>query len=1488
MGKLGNIRGNVSMTLDKLSGIRGDLVRNDPEWETWDFVKLVEALNQWIRRNPAMSAQREREDLKRKKLFSAQNDTSRPRGCVYCGDLNHKAVQCEKITDSSERKRILARKGLCFNCATKQHRAAECTSKSACGNCHQRHHTSICDRKNENKNDKHSSGEKKLMTTGTSGEGIFPVVVIKVNGITCRALIDSGAGSSYASANLISTLKIKPSEIMRQQIDMLMTSRTTNIELYDVKISSSDGSNEMSARLNKIEKGELLFVNNPQYGELIKRYSHLNSVRMIDTDTKSQLPIHVILGSGDYARIKTPTKPLIGQDAEPVAELTKFGWTILSPGVEFDRKKMMLTQTSQADFDKLCRLDVLGLADRAENDQLPVYEEFQEQLERSPEGWYETGLPWKANHPPLPTNETGSRRRLESLLKRLRSSDRYSDYNDIITQQLKDGVIEQAPKGTSDKEFYIPHKAVVKNTAESTKLRVVYDASAKESRTSPSLNDCLNPGPCLQNLLWSILIRSRFLPILLTGDLEKAFLQVRIKEAERDALRFHWKAPGSNDTVIYRFTRALFGLTCSPFLLNGVLSVHLKSWESKRPELVKEIRKNLYVDDLMTGGATVTEVKEKKIQASKIFEDATFKLHKWHSNVKELESPSNNDEEITFAKQELGDKKQQTKLLGLPWDKSKDSLSVTLEQEEHSTTKRTVLSQLAKIYDPLGLVSPMTPHEEELKRERSLHENRMKMQTELSATSNNSSDAKEPSSSLTKTAKLPKLVISRFGGSFTDWPKFWGHFTEAIDKSSIAAITKFTYLLELLEPNVKRSVESLPFTPEGYTRAKTILQTKYGKETEIEKCFVREILDLPNISGSDCHKIKEIDQRVVSSVHCWSDSTVALYWINGKGDYRQFVANRVAKIQSHTRVEWHHVPTKQNPADVGSRGGSVLENNLWSDGPEWLKDPTKWPPKQVLEATREVEEEKRTTKNLQALTTIEQPVISDVFEELLGKFPLRKVLRICAWINRFVKSCRVSSDNRKTGPLTSGEVEDSEIWWIKRTQKEAKKDPEFEDIQLQLNIQSNESGVLECRGRIEGDYPMYLPRESIFTKKVIERAHLATLHGGVAMTMAKVRERFWVPKLRRLVKQVRKACYGCVRIRARAFEKPPPGKLPATRTQGSTPFQVIGVDFAGPIRYQTKGKAEKKAYLVLYGCSLTRAVHLEILRSMEVVEFIPSLKRLIARRGRPKIVYSDNAKTFKAADKWLKTAQKDEKLHQFLADNGLEWRFNLSRAPWWGGQFERLIGLFKRAFYKTIGNGILSFEELAEVVLDVEVALNNRPLTYLEDDVQLPVLTPWSMLNINPSVIPEVDAHHLDDRDLRKRAKFLRKCKEAMWNRWSQEYIRSLRERHNQRSGKQIAYPKIGEVVVIRDEDKKRNEWKLGVVSGVIEGKDNVIRGVRVRTSKGNLERAVQYIYPLELSCDEPKWKPNPKAKTFAPRPTRDAAAAAKLRVQQDAEAQDN
>ena len=129
----------------------------------------------------------------------------------------------------------------------------------------------------------------------------------------------------------------------------------------------------------------------------------------------------------------------------------------------------------------------------------------------------------------------------------------------------------------------------------------MYDASAKECGSQLSLNDCLHPGPPLQNRLWDVVVRSRFHPILLIGDLKQAFLQIRIKAEDRDSLRFHW-----NDAMqIYRFTRAVFGLTCSPFRLGGVLKHHLDTWEGRYPEVVKRLREGLYVDDLITGGATV-------------------------------------------------------------------------------------------------------------------------------------------------------------------------------------------------------------------------------------------------------------------------------------------------------------------------------------------------------------------------------------------------------------------------------------------------------------------------------------------------------------------------------------------------------------------------------------------------------------------------------------------------------------------------------------------------------------------------------------------------------------------------------------------------------------------------------------------------------------------------------------------------------------------
>lgn len=178
--------------------------------------------------------------------------------------------------------------------------------------------------------------------------------------------------------------------------------------------------------------------------------------------------------------------------------------------------------------------------------------------------------------------------------------------------------------------------------------------------------------------------------------------------------------------------------------------------------------------------------------------------------------------------------------------------------------------------------------------------------------------------------------------------------------------------------------------------------------------------------------------------------------------------------------------------------------------------------------------------------------------------------------------------------------------------------------------------------------------------------------------------------------------------------------------------------------------------------------------------------------------------------------------------------------------------------------------------------MNNRPLSYLEEDIQAPVLTPNSMLQINPSYLPELETQQTEGEDLRKRARILKNCKSAMWKRWSREYVRSLREQHRNLCRNGQSYPKIGDVVIVHDEDQPRNRWKLAIVTRLITGKDNITRGAVLKTGKGTIERAVQHLHPLELSCDrQPRQHLNPKAPEYLPRPTRAAAVEAKKRIRQ-------
>ena len=888
-----------------------------------------------------------------------------------------------------------------------------------------------------------------------------------------------------------------------------------------------------------------------------------------------------------------------------------------------------------------------------------------------------------------------------------------------------------------------------------------------------------------------------------------------------------------------------------------MIKQHLENCRKAYPETVNEIERSLYVDDLINGGPTVEAAREVKEISTEIFAQGGFTLHKWHSNAAELDAVSSNqNSEIpeTYAKQQLGlPPRGVGALLGVSWDMENDAIDIRFPTERAQPTKRSLLGKLSKVYDPLGLASPTTLSGKLVYRKAC--ELKIAWDSELSEDL-----AKEISrweEGLPPSITVPRpLTAHREKTTNIDLHCFGDASGRGVSAALYAVVTQPSGV------NVGLVTAKARLAKQGLTIPRLELVSGHMAVNLITN--TRDALEgLP-----------------VRELYCWLDSTVALHWIRGAGDYKQFFGNRVSKIQQHSDVKWRHVTTQENPADLGSRGGSVQGEELWWKGPKWLADREKWPSDIVTSSNPQSQAEAKVTREIFAVAH----VVTDEFDALLEKFALWKALRVCGWISRFVNNSRKPNKERTKGPLTTEEIEQRKHFWITRAQESGKRSEKFGDDSLQLNLQEGREGLLECRGRILGDYPIYLPDTHPYTEKLVMMSHLVTLHGGVGLTMAKLREEFWIPRLRRLVKKVIRKCYGCKRFQAVALATPPPGLLPPERTKGSTLFEVIGVDFAGPIKYNESARVEGKAYLVLYACSLTRALYLEVLQNLETTTFLSSLKRFIARRGRPVTMFSDNGGTFVGAANLLKEIQNDEQVQGYLASEKITWRFNLSRAPWWGGQFERLVGLFKRAFYKVVGGGLLSWSELNEVVLDVETQLNRRPLSYVEDDVQLPLLTPASFLFQRSIRLPEREPWREEDYHLRRREKYLRSCKDALWKRWTREYLTALREPHNLNSRGKSRPLEIGDVVIIRSEEKNRGKWPLGIVEELFEGRDGVLRAVKLRAGKTFLERAIQHLYPLELKCDKvPERATTPsRLNVEAPafRPRRDAAVAAELLIQ--------
>ena len=247
-------------------------------WQEWTFPQLEEALREWTIGNPLINQESRREQLSRKDRLLQINQHQQK--CAYCNAGNHISSCCNKITTVDERKKILKEKKLCYNCTGKYHSATECRSKRYCNNCNQRHHTSICNKKMESVPSLTSSEESNV---------IYPVVVVLINGIKCRALLDSGVGSSYISSTIADLLRKPPISKETKQIEIMMNSTTRNIEIYKGTTESLSRTFAMEVEFSKVERKTLLTLENPHYSRLTEKYRHHKGVVMEDDDQKPVL-----------------------------------------------------------------------------------------------------------------------------------------------------------------------------------------------------------------------------------------------------------------------------------------------------------------------------------------------------------------------------------------------------------------------------------------------------------------------------------------------------------------------------------------------------------------------------------------------------------------------------------------------------------------------------------------------------------------------------------------------------------------------------------------------------------------------------------------------------------------------------------------------------------------------------------------------------------------------------------------------------------------------------------------------------------------------------------------------------------------------------------------------------------------------------------------------------------------------------------------------
>ncbi|GFX92390.1 integrase catalytic domain-containing protein [Trichonephila clavipes] len=605
--------------------------------------------------------------------------------------------------------------------------------------------------------------------------------------------------------------------------------------------------------------------------------------------------IDILIGSELFFEILNPEQYYL-QEGNVILQNTKFGYLVTGtlpqlqqqancclisePSLDITVKKFFELESLPDDFKEITKSE----------EEIYCEEHFVSTYKRDKTGRFIVRLPIKENAETLlGYSKENAIKRLNGIWEKLNKNITMGTlYKEFMNEYELLGHMEEIKNETLDKiNCYIPHHSVYKPEKTSTPLRVVFDASAKTT-SGFSLNSILLNGGIIQQDLFSIVSRFRKHEYVFSADIKKMYRQILVDPNQRDLQRIMWKTSADAPVKTYKLATVTYGTVSAPFLATRTLKALADEEKAEFPDAADVICNDSYMDDILSRESTLEGANQLQTRLSQLLERGGFELHKWVSNSPELLKDLS-------ASSYVFDKEFQdapVKTLGMLCDPKVDCLTYKVKiSDKVNFSKRDVLSEIARLYDPLGLIGPI----------------------------------------VTKA----KIFIQELWKIKLDW-------SEQLPPDAMKEWMNFYQKLSLEKRAYAAVVYIKCFNESG--QSQTRLLCSKSRVAPLKTLTIPRLeLSAALLLSRLVKKVVPILQLPIHKIWMWTDSTIALAWIKTEPHkLKPFVSNRVAKIQALSKdYHWKHVSSKNNPADLISRGCNVdelLKNEMWFSGPDLQTD----------------------------------------------------------------------------------------------------------------------------------------------------------------------------------------------------------------------------------------------------------------------------------------------------------------------------------------------------------------------------------------------------------------------------------------------------------------------------------------------------------------------------------------------------------------------